>query len=248
MNAWQIPIVSLALVMSIIVTEPSPAAVYTLYPTDDAWTMYDRGDETADGVGPTLDTWHFGSERIPAWQESYLKFDLSGLPDGFQFESAVLSIYAIDARHHNNFNEPYETWHYVEWVFAGDGWSEQTVQWGDLWTPYGDTSVLMDARLPGTNPNANLPDPDPWKEFDLWNDKWGQDGHYLTDLQDGAVTLMLRTCADDYLWRNCESSFYSKDYMDGDYHPRLRIEGVPEPASVTLLIIAGAGCLLRRQR
>ncbi len=153
---------------------------------------------------------------------TYLKFNLSTIPDNSNITSAVLSLYCyfdID-----NLSTPVNV-HYV----SNDNWFESSVTWNTQPLPSpGPANFLHDRKIAAEG----------WVNWDLLHSgNW----NYPADLQDNQLSLLVRFAFDDTpgsYSTTASSKFHSKDQTTYPHlRPRLTIEyqAIPLPGTMILL-------------
>lgn len=156
----------LLLILIVATTNNGLADTYSQNPTDDALV-----NNTKQGNVYTnyyLSVYFDGA----VYNRSYLKFDLSSIPDDAVINSAELRLYSITSP--NSIIKPVVDLNYV----ANDSWSETTLNWTNR--PAYDANILLDSSTPGVNS---------WQTFNLLkNNNWV----YANDLSDNYLSLIIK--------------------------------------------------------
>lgn len=179
---------------------------------DDAWVGWTlnwpqvnkRYYSNGSGVETHSDSysWSTGSYQYI----SYVKFDLSSLPDDAVITSASLNLYINS----NGSDTSPGIYHAV------DNWEEETVAYS--------TKPVNDTTIASAGSWYNIANQ--WVSFNLSN--WS----YQADLSDNYLTVMLYALGNG----GNDSRFATKEYSGGTYAPYLSIEAViPEPMTICLL-------------
>ena len=200
-------------------------AVVDLYdeaPVDDAYV--DSGQPNDNFNTDTLQIQGFGDEIPPVGpdldsdEQSFLKFDVSSL-EGKTLLSAVFGLYLSDA---SSYFTPSMQLSYV----GDDAWSEDGITWTN------SLPLVTDAVAIGTSEQTDeLGRYYEWDVFEDWNDD---------ELAGGFVSYMLtieQEGFDNYAYFPSSEAIANQPY--------LRIEYIPEPAT---LILLGLGTMLIRKR
>ena len=170
-----------------------------------------------------------GMFGLPSKKESYLKFDLSEIPDDAEIVSAVFGIYMFATSDEGGMVPSHASLHYV----ADDSWVESGITWAtkpDFEADYIDEEWEMaDIR---------------YYEWDLFSNAgtsiWL---NYADDLAADVVSLMLKVSTYDEVENNF-ADFNSREAAT--MQPILDIVYVPEPMTIALLGLGGL--FLRRRR
>jgi hypothetical protein len=175
------------------------------------------------------------SDAIPFYslesnKRTYLKFDLSQIPDGAEIISARFGIFFSEGNGPGgNTMDPAAALYLVE----DDTWQEMTVTWDiqpDAVAGYVDDTVAMTDL--GDNYHY-------WNLLsDLGENSWSS---YVDDLEDDILTLMLVTSDED---QNNYAKYNSREAAT--MQPILEITYIPEPMTIALLGLGGL--FLRRRR
>jgi hypothetical protein len=148
---------------------------------------------------------------------SFLRFDLSTIPDTYQISQAVLHLYRYE---HTQNNYTLIDLHHV----ASDSWTEGGITWNNA-PAYG--AQLGAKTILYTDPQAA------WTTFDLFGIA-GWD--WSADLSDDAVSLMLKLNNESEYGRY--AAFWSKEHLSLIPSLEITANAVPLPGAVLLL---GAG-------
>jgi hypothetical protein len=199
------------------------AATYTLNPTDDAYVS---------SISPT---WNFGLSPYPLniYTDgydiySYLKFDLSSIPNGYVVTQATL--------HLNMYVHTISgTGAMAELHQANPNWSEGTIKWENQ--PGFNATVWSYVPLTGTTPTGT---PDNWVVWTVPNSG--------IDLIQDQLNLLLKF---NDLSFDASATFRPDEYEVANVRPYLEIQAnpVPLPGAVWLLgtgLLALAGLRKRR--
>lgn len=197
-------------------------AVVDLYdqsPVEDAYVDDVRPDTTYNTTA--LQIQGFGGDpillsNVDSVQRSFLKFDVSSL-EGKTLLSAKFGIYLNDS---SGYSPPS-----LQLYHVGDGWDESSITWNN------SASLVADASAIGSDEQVDSVRYYEWNVFPNWDS---------ADITDGYVSYMLTVGQQDL---NNYAYFNSSE--NSEFKPYLRIEYIPEPASVALL---GLGAVLFRKR
>ena len=209
------------------------AMVYTLAPTDDAYTYYwwdwpmVNASRGGNGTAATLVAEYYYSQgNRTNIKHAFLKFDLSTIPNDATIDSAVLELYADSSRTAPNIYR------------ANDGWTESSISWDS--EPGTDGLLVAGGAWP-TGAKAQE-----WLSFSFAS-AWTP----TADLADDALSIELVGVGNG----NNATTVRSKEYAGDTYTPRLVIETsggsgatLPEPASLTLMGLGLAAAAWRRRR
>ena len=197
--------------------------------TVDSLDLTIRGDEEVLMVQGFSDDIPFYS--LGSWKRTYLKFDLSQIPDDAEIVSARFGIYFFEGNGPGgNTMDPSAALYLVE----DDTWQEMTVTWDtkpDNAAGYIDDTVAMTVMDPVGYHYWNL-------LSDLGENLWSS---HAADLQDDILSLMLVTSDED---QNNFAKYNSREAAT--MPPVLEIIYVPEPLTIALLGLGGL--FLRRRR
>ena len=170
----------------------------------------------------TLQIQGFGAETPPfgpdlvSIQQSYLKFDVSSLA-GKTIQSAVFGVYLLND---SDYETPSLQLNYV----GDDSWTETGITWANK-----PSSIEMIGTPELTDTIDRYYE---WNVFDTWH---GDEN------SDGFVTYMLNVNQQDV-----DNYAYFASRENTAYQPFLRIEYIPEPA--TMLLLGLGVSLVRKQR
>ena len=167
---------------------------------------------------------------------SFMKFDLSDIPDDAEIISAVFGVYLLETNN-GGFDtvDPHATLHRL----ADDTWTQASVTWGTMPT---DLSEQIDEQLLLTDPGVYM-----WDLMSTAGDYTWDDAQYYLDLDDDLLSLVLITPDEN---ANNWATFNSSEAQvvkgaDPAILPFVRIEYLPEPTTLGLL---GLGALALRRR
>ncbi|HSH29292.1 MAG TPA: DNRLRE domain-containing protein [Thiohalobacter sp.] len=200
---------------------PVGAASLTLAPVDDA-SVYNVAPTTNDGSGPGLSSGDLVSGHTQHRWTSFLKFDLSAIPDNLTITGATLHLYQANGAGYirtTGTNAAH---------VADDSWSEATLTWNN--------QPAAGAIL-GTNPDTA--DHRGWSQWDLLaTGVWDASVDQADDLLSLAVTEVPGSSSHN--WCSKESDLLNC-LAPGEAgpagslrRPYLEITAVPLPAAVWL--------------
>jgi hypothetical protein len=186
---------------------------YTLLSNDDALVNSSKPDK------------NYGTANLSVYYSnveynlSYLKFDLSAIPDSAVITKAELHLWSYTPLVDGNpaySNNPVVDLKYV----SNDEWDESTITWNTRPLPEGSS---LDT---GLTPTYYV-----WQIFDLLKGNW----NYSQDLTDNNLSLLLKE-GETLPANAARALFFSDETYQKDYmRPYLYIETVPEPATMLLL-------------
>lgn len=225
-----LPVMVLVLCSVIGIANASPVE-YTVSASDDvtlsyywAWPAL-NGSYGASPTGSTLECSYYHYQGYTSnYRFGALKFDLSQLPAG-EVVSAKLRFYA-------NSSESAPSIYYSH----DDSWTQNSVSYHA--NPSNDITLFSNYPY-WTNIT------DQWVEIPLSLLEWDASA----DLTDGAATMKFYPYGNEYTGYQNTSSFRSMEYGSGEFAPQLVVTvlPVPEPATLSLLGIAGLAILRRRR-
>jgi hypothetical protein len=202
-------LVGLFLFIMLIIATPynGLAETYSQQPTDDVLVNSTKTVTPGYYASFYLSVFYDGT----VYNQSYLKFDLSSIPDGAHITEARLWVYANSLS-----NGPVVDLNYV----ADHTWTEGTLLWSNR--------PAFGARL-----DSSVPAAIGWQTFDLLNNNnW----NYAADLSDDFLSLILKE--GEVTTTVKQVHYYATDYDEShpSFHPRLEITyTTPEPATMLLL-------------
>lgn len=184
-------------------TYEAPLLTLMIAPSDDA-AVYESDPDTpeirTDRIG--IRTWDNSHDNITDYRNvrSFVKFDLSGIPEGATITDARLDLYKYYAGYTISGVTD------VEVMAVDDDWEENTVTWNTQPQPSG--YVIDSWEVPPLGVWAS------WTVTDFVAGEFGGDA---------TASLRLRASVEYYddQWRNVY--FRSKDYFDSYYHPYLEV-------------------------
>ena len=178
-----------------------------------------------------------GFRSLESYQASYLKFDLSDIPDNAVITGAVFGIY-YSGQNTGLYSaaDPYAYLHYV----GSDAWSEGSLNWNDADTLNVDNQAIEDESKP-------MPDEDEAIEWDLFSGVGFNWTNWQDDLEDNYISLLMTVEDMDI---NNYANFYSSEYDIESMRPYLNLtySVVPEPTSMTLVLVGLSGYLTAKRR
>ena len=167
----------------------------TVNPTDDAY------------ISSTSPTNNFGSSDYLATyygvRQTYLKFDLSGIPEGSVLSKLMLNLYCFEAENGT-----------INLRRTTDSWTESTLTWSNR--PAAEATILAQTSIP----DIFISEGGGWFS---WNLLSSQDSlYYSSNITNGVLSIELRSDeVVQWAW------FYSEEYADASLHPTLEYEVVP---------------------
>lgn len=201
--------------------------VYDEPPIGDA--TVDSGDPTIQGAEVELMVQGYadGPYSVHSKKRTFLKFDLSEIPDDAEIISAEFGIYFFQGNEGGGLTmDP----HAALYLVANDQWEEMSITWNtkpDNTAGYIDDEIAMEDAGYYT-----------WNLLsDLGENVWSS---YAVDLEDNILSLMLTTPDEE---QNNYAKYHSREAAD--FQPYLNIVYVPEPLTIALL---GLGGLFLRRR
>lgn len=199
----------------------SPATPYVLHPSDDVLVNQTKV------VTPGYYSSHFLSVYYDGavYNWTFLKFDLSAIPDSAQLTKAELGLFCYEV-----IDQPAVAVHYV----ADDNWDEANLLWANK-PSYGDRLDSAGQTQTGAWQTFNLLDSGAWT--------------FSADLVDNQLSLLLKQ--DEALSLITKQAHYRQDeFGTPALRPYLTIEyAVPETAGTIALVgfsLAGLAALRRR--
>jgi hypothetical protein len=201
------------LIVLLMLTAATPnsglAYTYSGNPTDDALVNSTKAEKVY-GLAYYLSVYFDGA----VYNRSYLKFDLSSIPDSATITEAKLWLYCFTS---NDLSLPQVDINHV----ADDNWSETTLTWSNR--PAFDATKLDTSSAAVNN----------WQTFNLLNGNW----NYALDLSDDFLSLIIKE--GEPLSSTVKQAWYSPDENLPAYpynRPHLEITyTTPEPATMLLL-------------
>jgi hypothetical protein len=153
--------------------------------------------------------------------KTFLKFDLTAVPDAMTVTAATLHMYQVNG---TGFLSSGTNVLYVD----DDTWSETTLTWND--------GLAVGAVL-GTCPDNK--DHRDWSQWDLLSTgQWSP----AADLSDNVLSLAV-----DEVGGSSSHNWISSNHQDPQAHPYLEVWYIPEPAAGAILGLVFALELLRRR-
>ena len=192
--------------------------------TEYYWPDYQPGFYSNYATDDDMEAYSYTGSNNFRYNYSFIKFDLSSIPDDYTISSVTLGLYALRSRY-----EP------IIYRVTNDNWVDDgldQLQW--------ETPPYWNNKYPPNMPRDGLlfnghedgwDITDAWVYFDLnWED-------YTTDLADNYFTIALTARGGGGAF---SSKFATKDHWDPTLAPMLTIEAepatvIPEPATMLLL-------------
>jgi hypothetical protein len=204
-------ITGLILLLTLIVATPNDglADTYSQYSDDDALVNSTKPNNIY-GLTHYLSVYFDGD----VYNRSYLKFDLSSIPDSATITGARLWLWCFTS---NNYPTPQVDLNHV----TNDTWNETTLTWNNR--PAFD-NIKLDSSAPVVNN---------WQMFNLLN---GNNWNYAVDLADNYLSLIIKE--GEPLTSIVKQAWYSPDeHLSYPYNrPQLIITyTTPEPTTMLLL-------------
>lgn len=216
---------------------PVGAATMMLAPIDDTY-VYNLTPTTNYGAAPGLASGEIVSGNSLNLWTSFLKFDLSAIPDNLTVTSATLHMYQVNGAgfiRTTGTNAAY---------VADDTWTEDTLTWG---------SQPVIGTVLGSSPDTA--DHRGWSQWDLFaTGQWDP----AADLTDNLLSLVVAEppSSSSHNWCSKESDLVNclapgETGPAGSLrHPYLEITAVPVPAAIWLFgcgLLALSGAARRKQ-
>jgi len=209
-----------ALAGLLVTTSSAADTMVTLPVIEDTYVHFNApssnyGSETglASGVLTSGNTTYF-------WK-TFLKFDLTSIPDDMTVTAATLHMYQVNG---TGFLSGGTDVLYVD----DDTWSEASLTWGD---------GLAGGAVLGTCPDNK--DHRDWSQWNLMSTgQWNP----AADLSDNLLSLVV-----DEAGGSSSHNWISSNHTDTQAHPYLEVWYIPEPAAGTYLGVVLTLVLLRRR-
>jgi len=188
------------LTLSLSLTVPAVAEVVRVPLLADTY-VYSYEPDNNYAMSTQLNVGRIAWESTWTTQRTYLKFDLSSIPDNATINSATLRVYSYVA--------PYTF--ELQVYHANDSWTEGSVTWNNQ----PGTTVLLGSRS-GLAVNS-------------WNN-WSLNPSLITgDLADNELSLQIRHGNEAYTGRVNSYAYFYSSFAAGDYAPTLDIDYSPAP-------------------
>lgn len=161
----------------------------------------------------------FPDSEVESVQQSFLQFDVSWLEE----KTVIGAYFGIYLNAYSEYASPSMQLHYV----SNDLWDEDTITW--------DTKPAS-SDLIGSPEQVSEDNLDNYYEWTIFKEGSGFDDYWNnSDITDGFVSYMLTAGAE-----NINNYAYFTSGNSSTNQPYLRIEYIPEPATVVLLGLGAA--------
>ena len=198
------------------------------------WSHTDGGYTNRNSKGLLKTQWSTGGGSVTSIVKSYIKFEV---PAGMASVNAVtLRLTSRDVGESDNDGDPVEIWALPN---AYDGWDETVLTWAQATSTYGNDPngwyFTVGEQVGSGTCNAGK---GVATDFSLDAAKLLSAAQADTD---GVITLVLAANPATTYWCCRENS-------TADHRPQLAWDyEVPEPATISLLVLGGLACLRRRK-